>query len=80
MTKVDLNKIFIRIREYAKKNWGSPFIVAFMLLLFSAAISLSVGLSYVANAVSDYAFYTLAVGIALQLACFLKYEKVRDAV
>jgi hypothetical protein len=46
-----------------------------MLLLLSAAVSLSAGLSSLANAVAVYAYYALVVGVVLQLVCFLKYRK-----
>ena len=75
MTQDSLNKIMFKIKGYVKGNWGSPFIVGFMLLLLTAAVSLSVGLSSLADAIAVYAYYALVVGVVLQLACFLKYRK-----
>ena len=74
MTQVGFNKITIKIKGYVKENWGSPFIVGFMLLLIVAAVSLSAGLSTLADAVAVYAYYALVAGVILQLACFLKYR------
>ncbi len=65
----------IDAKTYVKQNWGSPFIVGFIVLLFSVAVSLSLGASNWANVVVDYAYYALVVGVVLQLACFLKYPK-----
>lgn len=58
-----------------RENWGAPFIIAFMLLLAVAAASLSMRLVGFADEVAVYAYYALLVGIILQLACFLKYDK-----
>jgi low affinity Fe/Cu permease len=62
----------INLKNYVKENWGSPFIVGFMLLLIVAAISLSAGLSSFANTFALYAYYALAAGVFLQLAGFAK--------
>jgi hypothetical protein len=64
-----------RFEIYFRVNWGVPFIVGFMLLLIAAAVSLSAGMSSLADAVAVYACYALVVGIVLQLASFLKYRK-----
>jgi len=69
------NKIIHTTRCYVTENWGSPFIVAFILLLFGAAISLSLDLSEFANSISVYAFCSLVIGAILQLISFLKYRK-----
>ena len=37
--------IMLKVKGYIKENWGSPFIVGFMLLLVVGAVSLSAGLS-----------------------------------
>lgn len=73
MTQVGFNKITFKLKGYVKENWGSLFIVGFMLLLIVAAVSLSVGLSSLADSVSVYAFYALVAGVFLQLASYLKY-------
>src|SRR3972149_201331 len=62
------------IKIYTRENWGAPFIVSFMLLLSGAAVTLSLGLSALANEVAIYAYYALVVGIVLQLVCFLRND------
>ena len=69
----NLRNTMIKVKGYVKENWGYPFIVGFMFLLIGAAVSLSVGLSSLADSMAVYAFYALAGGVVLQLICFLKY-------
>ncbi len=78
MAKGHYLKIIIRVKNNVKTNWGAPFIIAFMILLIDVAVS-GVG-SYWADTLAVFAFYALAVGVVLQLACFLKYEKNVDKV
>jgi hypothetical protein len=61
------NWIAIKLRRYVKANWGSPFIIGFIVLLLSAAVSLS-------DSLATYAYYTLVIGIFLELASFLRYR------
>ena len=75
MTQTGYSKIMVKVKGYVKENWGSPFIVGFMLLLLTAAVSLSAGLSSLADAIAVYVYYALVVGVVLQLACFLRYRK-----
>jgi hypothetical protein len=67
--------LLTKAKAYVRENWGAPFIMGFMLLLAVAAASLSMGLAGFADEVTVYAYYTLLVGIILQLACFLKYDR-----
>jgi hypothetical protein len=71
-------KIMTKIKGYVKENWGSPFIVGFMLLLVVAVVSLSAGWTSLADTVVVYAYYALVAGVVLQLACFLKYRGKSD--
>jgi len=80
MTQVGFNKIILKVKGYVKQNCGSPFIVGFMLLLIAAAVSLSAGLSSLADTVAVYAYYALVAGVFLQLASFLKYRGKSDEV
>ncbi len=81
MTQVGFNKIILKVKGYVKENWGSPFIVGFMLLLIAAAVSLSTGFAFLADNVAVYAYYALIAGVILQLASFLKYRgKINDEV
>jgi heme/copper-type cytochrome/quinol oxidase subunit 4 len=73
--------MMVKVIGYVKENWGSPFIVGFMLLLLSAAFSLSAGLSSSADIIAVCGYYALVVGIVLQLVCFLKNrKKVGDTI
>ncbi|RLI23731.1 hypothetical protein DRO57_08290 [Candidatus Bathyarchaeota archaeon] len=58
--------------KYFKENWGSPFITMFMLLLLLAAGYLSMGLEKVANLLAEYAYYSLVIGVVLQLVCYMR--------
>ena len=67
--------MMIKAKCYVKQNWGLPFIFGFMVLLISVAVSLSMALSNWAIVAVEYAYYALAIGVLLQLVCFLKYGK-----
>ena len=80
MKQTEYNKFQFKAKNYVKQNWGAPFIVGFMLLLFgTAAFSLDSGLSSLADDVAVYAFYALVLGVVLQLVCFIKYRKKTEA-
>lgn len=80
MVKIDFIKMQIKVKGYVRENWGSPFVVSFIFLLFSAAVLLSLNISYLAEQIAVYAYYSLVIGVALQLVCYLKYRKVSDEV
>lgn len=61
--------------DYFKENWGAPFIITFMILLITAAIYLSIGNESYANDIAVYAYYALVIGVLLQLASYIKYER-----
>lgn len=73
MIEIGSIKIILKSKGYVKENWGSPFIVGFMLLLIVLGVSLSMDLYTLAETISVYAFYALAVGVFLQIICFIKY-------
>jgi heme/copper-type cytochrome/quinol oxidase subunit 4 len=62
-----------RLRRYLKENLGAPFVICFMVLLLAAALLLVNGAERAANEVAVYAYYSLVIGVVLQLVCFLKY-------
>jgi hypothetical protein len=66
-------KLSGRLRGYLRENWGAPFIIAFMVMLLAAAGYLCYGLESIANDIAVYAYYSLVVGVVLQLICYLKY-------
>jgi hypothetical protein len=63
----------LRLKTYLKENWGAPFVIGFMLLLITSAVQLSIGQTDAANSVAVYAFYALVIGVALQIASYVKY-------
>lgn len=76
MMQNDLNKHISWIKGYVRRNWGSPFIFAFMVLLLSCAIILSAGLNNAAIEIAVFAFYALVAGFLLQLVSCFKYAQV----
>lgn len=80
MTESFFEHYYARLKGFLRKNWGAPFIVEFMLLLLIAAyyssLSSSVNrASAVAEAAVVYAYYSLVIGVVLQLVCFWKYHR-----
>jgi heme/copper-type cytochrome/quinol oxidase subunit 4 len=59
--------------KYVRRNWGAPLIVGFMLLLVVAAVSMAMGLDFVADDLAVCAYCALIVGVILQLVCFLSF-------
>ena len=74
MHKILNNETRAKIREYVTKNWGAPFIIGFICLLIVAAGLLATGLATQAEVVGALSYFTLAAGLILQFACFLRYE------
>ncbi len=68
--KVTIN--ITRIVRYLRKNLGSPFIIVFQMLLLYCAFLLVRGNSNLANDVVVYAYYSLMIGVVLQLVSFLR--------
>lgn len=75
MAQICFGAIMAKTQGYVKQNWGSPFIVMFILLLACSAVFLSTGLSDLADSVAVYAYYALVAGVILQFICFLKNKK-----
>jgi hypothetical protein len=64
-----------KLKCYVRLNWGAPFIIAFMVLLVSAAFSVLFGISSLTDILAVNGFYTLTVGVIMQLFCILRYKK-----
>jgi len=62
-----------RIIRYFRQNIGAPLVIVFQILLLSCAALLISGYSNLANEVAIYAYYSLVMGIVLQLASLLRY-------
>ena len=78
MTQIDFNQIEHKLKGYFKENWGSPFILVFILLLVVAAVFLSAGSASLADNLAVYGFYALVTGVILQIASFQKYRGKSD--
>jgi hypothetical protein len=65
----------VKVREYVKENWGSPFLIGFMVLLLIVAVLFSSGSSILADTVAVNAYYILAIGVVLQLICTFRVRK-----
>jgi hypothetical protein len=59
-----------RLSRYPKENWGYPFIAGFIILLFTAAVFLAVGLAFTAEIAAYCAYFSLATGVIFQLIFF----------
>ena len=68
--KGSVRGFLVRAWGYVRENWGAPFILGFMGLLLAAAVLLIVGLPWTAEAVGNYAYFSLVAGVVLQLVCF----------
>ena len=60
--------------RYTLSNWGSPFVLAFIVLLLASAVILSEGQSDLANTLAIYAFYALVIGVVLQIVSSVEYR------
>ena len=68
-----VSRRFHGAKGYFGKNWGTPFVLAFIGFLIVAAVSLDLGFASLANDVAIWSYYSLIVGVVLQLVCFVKY-------
>ena len=61
-----------RARAYVRENPGSPFVVAFIVLLISAAVFFSTGRGDLASELSIYAYFSLLAGVVLQAVAAIR--------
>ena len=59
-----------RVWLFFRGNWGAPFVLGFMVFLVVAAGCLAVGLGWWAEQLGVVAYFSLVVGVVLQLVCF----------
>lgn len=71
--KTSVRRLSVWVRKYLRANWGVPFVLGFIVLLVVAAVCLASGLEWLSNEVAVYAFYSLVVGVVLQLVCFWRF-------
>jgi hypothetical protein len=63
------------LKDYFTANPGTPFIIAFMALLLSAAALLTTGRPNEADDIANYAFYSLVLGIAIQIGVAVRESR-----
>lgn len=62
------NRFMAKMKHYATRSWGYPFIFAFLIILGMSAVSLAVGWASGAEIMADIAYFSLVVGVILELA------------
>ena len=71
LMKIPIN--ISRIVRYFRQNFGAPFVIFFQLLLLVCVVLLIRGFPNLANEVAIYAYYSLVIGVVLQLVSFLRH-------
>jgi len=79
MLKESVGLFLVRVSACFRESWGAPFVLGYMLLLAVAAVVSTVGADPVASEVAVYAYYSLVLGVVLQLACFVKQGRRKGA-
>jgi hypothetical protein len=79
-TRECFSKVQVKIKGYVKGNWGLPLIAGFMVLLFAAAVFLAAGWASLADAIAVCAYFALAAGVVLQLACLSRNKGKNQGV
>lgn len=64
-----------KVKKHFRENLGVPFIITFQMLLLVCASLLIVGNVSLANGVATGAYFSLVIGVVLQLISFLKHGK-----
>jgi len=62
------------IKKYLKENPGAPFIIAFIAMLITCSILVAYKRISSANKLAIYAFYSLVIGVALQLIASIRHK------
>ena len=62
-----------RIKRYLKDNLGASFVIGFQVLLLVCAGLLILGNSVWAEGVAVVAYFSLVIGVVLQLVSFLRH-------
>lgn len=75
MLKVLYSSMEEKLGKYLKENLGTTLIIAFMILLILSAVFLLMGKESYANIVAVYSYYSLIIGVFLQLISFLRNKK-----
>jgi hypothetical protein len=60
------SQIHLLFKRYVKGNWGYPFIAGFIVLLSASAVLLAAGTTW-AESMAKLVYFSLVIGVALQL-------------
>jgi hypothetical protein len=71
-----LHNNLITVKRFVKENWGTPFLVGFMVFLTGAGFFMSISPD-LSNLAVICAF--LVAGVVLQLVSFFKYQHVDES-
>jgi len=69
-----MKQILPRVKRYLIENPGASFIVGFQILLLVCAGLLTLGNSVWAEGVAVVAYFSLVIGVVLQLISFLRHR------
>lgn len=72
---VFFKKMAAKLKRLSIENWGFPFISMFLMLLIASAVLVAAGLGSVADIPATLAYFSLLVGVILQVICFSKNRK-----
>lgn len=72
---LSLKRFLPRVKRYFSENLGAPFVIVFQTLLLVCAGLLIVGDAELANGVATGAYFSLVIGVVLQLVSFLRHGK-----
>jgi len=67
------NTILIKLPKLIKENWGTFFIVIFMVLLIAATFSKSLKLNPLTDILAFLSYCGLIIGVILNFIYFIKY-------
>ena len=67
-----------KAKRYFRENPGALFVVAFQILLFVCAGLLIGGNSFWADGLAVVAYFSLVIGVVLQLISFLRHGKQEE--
>ncbi|HLN89881.1 MAG TPA: hypothetical protein VK253_07425 [Candidatus Binatia bacterium] len=81
-TTTSFKKMLAKLKKFSIENWGFPFISAFLILLFVAAVLLASGSAIGSQDLANYAdvatiiaYFSLLIGVILQIICFSRNGK-----
>jgi hypothetical protein len=68
-----------KLKRYSIENWGFPFISTFLILLLASAVLLAADLASVGDLTAIVAYFSLLVGVILEIICFSRNRKNTEA-